>query len=54
MDLSKKERKALDKLMDGLYEVIQEETAGFLDCEGSGLYFLQSACNHSCEVGHPI
>lgn len=24
------------------------ESGGFLDCEGSGLYATQSACNHSC------
>jgi hypothetical protein len=41
---------ALDGLMDGLYEAMQDESAGFLDCEGSALFLAQSACNHSCVV----
>ncbi len=41
---------ALDVLMNGLYKAMQEESAGFLDCEGSALYLLQSASNHSCTV----
>ena len=48
--MTKKERVMLDTLMENVYELLQEETTGFLDCEGSGLYFAQSACNHSCEV----
>ncbi|ESN95592.1 hypothetical protein HELRODRAFT_193546 [Helobdella robusta] len=41
--------KELSDLIDELYDDLNN-IAGpeFLDCEGSGLYLLQSACNHSC------
>eukprot|EP00730_Choanoeca_flexa_P014248 TRINITY_DN6160_c0_g1_i3.p1 TRINITY_DN6160_c0_g1~~TRINITY_DN6160_c0_g1_i3.p1 ORF type:complete len:395 (+),score=42.04 TRINITY_DN6160_c0_g1_i3:2-1186(+) len=42
-------RQELDEFMDGLYERLDEEVGPFLNVEGSGLYALHSACNHSCQ-----
>ena len=42
------EREHVDKQMDALYELMEDETGGFLDCDGSGLFHLQSSCNHAC------
>lgn len=42
------EKKQLEALIDKLYEFIDEESGSFLNNEGSGLYEMQSACNHSC------
>ena len=35
--------------LDELYDKIEYESGDFEDCEGSGLFKLQSSCNHSCE-----
>ncbi|XP_014675721.1 PREDICTED: SET and MYND domain-containing protein 5-like [Priapulus caudatus] len=48
LDLPAGERKQLDAFIDKLYEDIDRETGPFLNCEGSGVYLLQSAANHSC------
>ncbi|XP_053314054.1 histone-lysine N-trimethyltransferase SMYD5 [Spea bombifrons] len=48
LDLPAREREQLDLLIDQLYKDIEKETGEFLNCEGSGLYMLQSCCNHSC------
>lgn len=43
------EREKLDRLIDSIYEQLEKEAGGFLNNEGSGLYPLQSSCNHSCD-----
>ncbi|XP_066428979.1 histone-lysine N-trimethyltransferase SMYD5 [Eleutherodactylus coqui] len=48
LELPAKEREQLDAVIDQLYKDIEKETGEFLNCEGSGLYMLQSCCNHSC------
>ncbi|KAM4808576.1 protein-lysine N-trimethyltransferase SMYD5 [Rhinophrynus dorsalis] len=48
LELPAREREQLDALIDQLYKDIEKETGEFLNCEGSGLYMLQSCCNHSC------
>ncbi|XP_071982530.1 protein-lysine N-trimethyltransferase SMYD5 [Engystomops pustulosus] len=48
LELPAAERERLDALIDQLYKDIEKETGEFLNCEGSGLYMLQSCCNHSC------
>ncbi len=40
---------ATDELIDTIYQDIETESGDFLDNEGSALYAIQSACNHSCE-----
>ncbi|XP_043544872.1 SET and MYND domain-containing protein 5 isoform X1 [Chiloscyllium plagiosum] len=42
-------REELDAFIDQLYKDIEKESGEFLNCEGSGLYVLQSCCNHSCD-----
>ncbi|GBP91691.1 SET and MYND domain-containing protein 5 [Eumeta japonica] len=55
--MSDDERTQLDLFIDKLYQYVEEESGTFLNTEGSGLYELQSACNHSCapnaEVSFP-
>ncbi|KAK1789306.1 hypothetical protein P4O66_015234 [Electrophorus voltai] len=46
--LPHQQREQLDAFIDQLYKDIDKETGDFLNCEGSGLYLLQSSCNHSC------
>ncbi|KAM9329055.1 protein-lysine N-trimethyltransferase SMYD5 [Gastrophryne carolinensis] len=57
LEIPNQERERLDTLIDQLYKDIEKETGEFLNCEGSGLYLLQSCCNHSCvpnaEVSFP-
>lgn len=48
LQLPSEEKEQLDKYIDQLYEELDRVSGTFLDCEGSGLYNLQSACNHSC------
>ncbi|XP_059327277.1 histone-lysine N-trimethyltransferase SMYD5 isoform X1 [Ammospiza nelsoni] len=48
LDLPMLEREELDAFIDQLYKDIEKESGEFLNCEGSGLYVLQSCCNHSC------
>jgi len=48
-DISQDEQQALDVFIDQLYEEVDKVSGQFLNCEGSGLYALQSSCNHSCE-----
>ncbi|XP_078530609.1 protein-lysine N-trimethyltransferase SMYD5 [Lissotriton helveticus] len=48
LDLQAPEREQLDSFIDQLYKDIEKVTGEFLNCEGSGLYMLQSCCNHSC------
>uniref|UniRef100_A0AAR2J8G5 Protein-lysine N-trimethyltransferase SMYD5 n=1 Tax=Pygocentrus nattereri TaxID=42514 RepID=A0AAR2J8G5_PYGNA len=48
LELPHQQREQLDAFIDQLYKDIDKETGDFLNCEGSGLYLLQSSCNHSC------
>uniref|UniRef100_A0A8C1CP15 Protein-lysine N-trimethyltransferase SMYD5 n=1 Tax=Cyprinus carpio carpio TaxID=630221 RepID=A0A8C1CP15_CYPCA len=48
LELPSQQREQLDALIDQLYKDIDKETGDFLNCEGSGLFLLQSSCNHSC------
>ncbi|NP_001085635.1 SET and MYND domain-containing protein 5 [Xenopus laevis] len=48
LELPPRDREKLDALIDQLYKDIEKVTGEFLNCEGSGLYLLQSCCNHSC------
>uniref|UniRef100_A0A8C8H3G1 Protein-lysine N-trimethyltransferase SMYD5 n=1 Tax=Oncorhynchus tshawytscha TaxID=74940 RepID=A0A8C8H3G1_ONCTS len=46
LELTSQQREQLDSFIDQLYKDIEKETGDFLNCEGSGLFLLQS--NHSC------
>ncbi|XP_046978047.1 histone-lysine N-trimethyltransferase SMYD5 [Vanessa cardui] len=48
LTMSDDERQQLDMFIDKLYQYVEEESGQFLNTEGSGLFRLQSACNHSC------
>uniref|UniRef100_A0A671WS01 Protein-lysine N-trimethyltransferase SMYD5 n=1 Tax=Sparus aurata TaxID=8175 RepID=A0A671WS01_SPAAU len=48
LELPAQQREQLDSFIDQLYKDIEKETGDFLNCEGSGLFLLQSSCNHSC------
>ncbi|XP_016336704.1 SET and MYND domain-containing protein 5-like [Sinocyclocheilus anshuiensis] len=48
LELPSQQREQLDAFIDQLYKDIDTETGDFLNCEGSGLFLLQSSCNHSC------
>ncbi|XP_068181756.1 histone-lysine N-trimethyltransferase SMYD5 [Antennarius striatus] len=48
LQLPTQQREQLDCFIDQLYKDIEKETGDFLNCEGSGLFLLQSSCNHSC------
>ncbi|XP_032674612.1 SET and MYND domain-containing protein 5 [Odontomachus brunneus] len=48
LDLHKDQRIYIDKLIDRIYDDMEEVVGSFLNNEGSGLYILQSAVNHSC------
>lgn len=49
LNMTNEEKTELDKFIDQLYDDLDKESGTFLDNEGSALYALQSACNHSCE-----
>ncbi|XP_075868140.1 protein-lysine N-trimethyltransferase SMYD5 [Nelusetta ayraudi] len=57
LELPGQQREHLDSFIDQLYKDVDKETGDFLNCEGSGLFLLQSSCNHSCtpnaEVSFP-
>ncbi|KAL3863353.1 hypothetical protein ACJMK2_005112 [Sinanodonta woodiana] len=48
LELPEEEKAELDKFIDKLYDDLDRVSGTFLNSEGSGLYKLQSACNHSC------
>ncbi|KAG6454293.1 hypothetical protein O3G_MSEX008624 [Manduca sexta] len=48
LTMSDDERKQINLYIDKLYQYVEEESGTFLNTEGSGLFELQSACNHSC------
>ena len=37
-----------DQLIDSIYQAMDKESGDFLNVDGSALYSVQSACNHSC------
>lgn len=48
------DKEELDKFIDKLYKDMEASSGTFFDNEGSALYSLQSACNHSCDPNaHP-
>ncbi|XP_045614819.2 histone-lysine N-trimethyltransferase SMYD5 isoform X2 [Procambarus clarkii] len=49
LEITASEREKLDQAVDELYVQLEKEAGGFLNNEGSGLYPLQSSCNHSCD-----
>ncbi|XP_012283489.1 SET and MYND domain-containing protein 5 [Orussus abietinus] len=48
LEMPRDERIQVDKLIDRIYNDMEEVVGSFLNNEGSGLYVLQSAINHSC------
>nr|CAB3266419.1 SET and MYND domain-containing protein 5 [Phallusia mammillata] len=48
LDLPDGQRDQLDTFIDKLYEDLEKVSGSFLNCEGAGLYRVQSKCNHSC------
>ncbi|XP_045449804.1 histone-lysine N-trimethyltransferase SMYD5 [Melitaea cinxia] len=48
LTMSDDERQQLDMFIDKVYQYVEGESGQFLNTEGSGLFQLQSACNHSC------
>ncbi|TRY71909.1 hypothetical protein TCAL_00173 [Tigriopus californicus] len=48
LPLSDAERGDVMAFIDQVYEALDAESGSFLDNEGSGLFLLQSLCNHSC------
>ncbi|KAJ8716760.1 hypothetical protein PYW07_003387 [Mythimna separata] len=46
--MSDDEKQQLDLFIDKLYQYVEEESGTFLNTEGSGLFQLQSSCNHNC------
>jgi len=51
-NLNKKEQD--DELVEEFYDNLYEEAGDFLDCDGIGLYKLQSKCNHSCSPNSQV
>lgn len=54
LELNKENKEELETTIDKIYNDLWEVSGQFLDCEGSGLYQLQSACNHSCSPNAEI
>ncbi|KAK2192875.1 hypothetical protein NP493_21g07016 [Ridgeia piscesae] len=54
LTLGDEERESLDTLIDRVYDDLDKACGQFLNCEGSGLYSLQSACNHSCDANAEV
>lgn len=48
LELPHQEQEKLNSFIIQLYESVEKETGSYMNNEGSGLYALQSACNHSC------
>ncbi|CAF0828134.1 unnamed protein product [Brachionus calyciflorus] len=53
-NLTKIEKKKLDKFIDKLYGTLENTAGNFLNSEGSGLYEYQSMINHSCKPNAEI
>uniref|UniRef100_A0A673BJP3 SMYD family member 5 n=1 Tax=Sphaeramia orbicularis TaxID=375764 RepID=A0A673BJP3_9TELE len=50
LELPAQQREQLDSFIDQLYKDIEKETGDFLNCEGSGLFMLQSSCKCSSSI----
>lgn len=48
LGLDESARQQLNDYIDKLYDDMDKVSGEFLNCEGSGLYAMQSLCNHSC------
>jgi len=48
LDIDGQQKSMLDNFIEQLYESLDKEVGTFLNNEGSGLYLMQSAGNHSC------
>lgn len=48
LDMSEEARSKFDDFVSDLYEKLLCNAGEFLDCDGVGLYSLQSCANHSC------
>uniref|UniRef100_A0A336MSZ2 CSON006618 protein n=1 Tax=Culicoides sonorensis TaxID=179676 RepID=A0A336MSZ2_CULSO len=48
LSINDEDRKKVDKVIDDLYDKLEEVAGQFLNSEGSGLYVTQSKINHSC------
>ncbi|CAF0995814.1 unnamed protein product [Adineta ricciae] len=44
----------ISQLIDAIYTKIDDISGEFIDCEGSGLFKLQSCLNHSCDANAEI
>ncbi|NWY72280.1 SMYD5 protein, partial [Erithacus rubecula] len=51
LELPLLQREELDAFIDQLYKDIEKESGEFLNCEGSGLYVLQSCCEYHRDWG---
>ena len=49
LHVTSSEKNQLDKFIDKIYEEIEAHAGSFMNNDGSGLYFLQSTINHSCD-----
>jgi len=49
LELPEEEKDTLDKYIDKIYSDVEKVSGQFINSEGSGLYSLQSTCNHSCQ-----
>nr|CAD7401676.1 unnamed protein product [Timema poppensis] len=54
LELPEEEKKKLDKFIENLYDELSKEAGTFLNSEGTALYSLQSACNHSCDANAEV
>lgn len=54
LPVTDQEKLELDRFIEQLYLDLDTESGAFLDNEGSGLYVLQSSCNHSCDPNAKI
>ncbi|CAF4640920.1 unnamed protein product, partial [Rotaria sp. Silwood2] len=44
----------VSQFIDAIYTKIDDVSGEFIDCEGSGLFKLQSCLNHSCDANAEI
>lgn len=54
LELDDEKRSQIDDLIDSIYTRFNETVGEFLNCEGSGLFLIQSKINHSCSPNAEI
>ncbi|XP_065219217.1 histone-lysine N-trimethyltransferase SMYD5 [Planococcus citri] len=54
LEVSPSEKATIDKLIDDIYEKVDQHVGNFISNEGSGLYVVQSCINHSCAANAKI